>query len=243
MNADRIMDALGKVKEEYILEAAPGKKKSRKPYIRWLAAVVAVVLLLTFFQTAPGAAALEVVKDVVTSWIETLFPPKEAPVNVEGETEMIYQEAGGQEPEVQHDGTVTVPGFAIYYDKERYTMSEENGVTYIRFDADNDLPPCEVEIRHIPALASADAAASAKREMEEKWDSVSEVQNLEQGGVVFSFAAGTNWDSACGDMYFFSDGRDGCFQITARYFVEAAEGHGVRFGQMIRSFEVIDPSD
>ena len=242
MKADRIMDALGKVKEDYIMESAPGKKKNKQSHFRWIAAAIALVMILTFFQTAPGVAALEIVKEAVTSFIETLFPPKDIPVNVEGETEIKHQEAGGQEPEIQEDGTVTAPGFAIYYDTELYTMSQENGVTYIRFITDNDLPPCEVEIKHIPNLAPADAAEATRREMAESWDSVSEVRSLDtQDGYSFYFAAGTSWDSACGYACFLSDGRNGCFQLTSHYFVEATEGHGSRFGQMIQTFEVIDP--
>lgn len=242
MNADRIMDALGKVKEEYIMEAAPGKKEAKKPHIRWIAAVAALALIFLFEQSAPSVAAAEFIKEAVTSFIETLFPPKDIPVNVEGETEVVHQEAGGQEPEMQEDGTVTAPGFAIYYDTEQYVMTEENGITYIRFNIENDLPPCEVEIKHIPELIPADAAEAIRKEMAENWAHVSEVRNLEsREGLVFYFAAGTNWDSACGDVFFLSDGRDGCFQLTARYFVEATEGHGVRFAQMVQTFELIDP--
>lgn len=242
MKADQIMDALGKVKEDYIMEAAPGKKKKKASHFHWIAAAIALVMILTFFQTAPGAAALEIVKEAVTSFVETLFPPKDIPVNVEGETEVKQQQAGGQEPQMQEDGTVTTPGFAIYYDPEFYTMREENGVTYIGFIADNELPPCEVEIRHIPKVLLKDAAEAARKEMEEQWDKVSEIRSLEaREGLIFNFAAGTNWDSACGAVYFLSDGRDGCFQLTTRYFVEATEGHGSRFGQMVQTFEVIDP--
>ena len=241
MKADQIMDALGNVKEDYIMESAPGKKKTKNIHIRWLAAAIALVMLLAFFQTAPGVAALEIVKEAVTSFIDTLFPPKDIPVEVEGETEVIHQEAGGQEPEMQEDGTVTVPGFAIYYDTESYTMSEENGVTYIRFITDNELPPCEMEIKHIPGVAPEDAAEATRKEMEQSWDSVSELRNLEtREGFVFAFYAGTNWDSACGDVFFLSDGGDGCFQLTSRYFIEATEGHGARFAQMVQTFEVID---
>lgn len=242
MKADQIMDALGKVKEDYIMEAAPGKKKTNKPLIRWIAAAITIVMLLTFFQTTPGVAALKIVKEAVTNFIETMFQPKDIPVNVEGETEVITQQAGGQEPEMQEDGTVTTPGFAIYYDPERYVMTEEDGITYIRFVTDNDLPPCEVEIKHIPSVTPDDAAEATRNEMAESWDSISEVRSLEaREGFVFDFADGMDWNSACGDVYFLSDGRDGCFQITTRYFVEAAEGHGVRFGQMVQTFEVIDP--
>ena len=241
MKADRIMDALGKVKEDYIMESAPGKKKNKTPHFRWIAAAIALVMILTFFQTAPGVAALEIVKEAVTSFIETLFPPKDIPVNVEGETEVKYQEAGGQEPEMQEDGTVVAPGFAIYYDTELYTMSEENGVTYIRFATDNDLPPCEVEIKHISNVTPYNAAEAVRKEMADSWESVSEVRSLEtREGLIFDFAAGMDWNSACGSVYFLSDGRDGCFQLTTRYFVEATEGHGARFSQMIQTFEVID---
>ena len=241
MNADQIMDALGSVKEDFIMEAAPGKKTKKKSGFRWIAAVVALVMVLTFFQTAPGAAAVETVRKAVTNFIERLFPPKEVSVTVEGETEVVHQEAGGQEPEVQEDGTITTPGFAIYYDTENYTMSEENGVTYIRFVMDNDLPPCEVEIRHIPGKNPAEAAAAAQTEMVETWAEVSELMELEdREGVMFHVSAGMNWDSACENIHFLSDGADGCFRITARYFVEAAEGHGVRVAQMIGTFQVID---
>lgn len=242
MKADRIMDALGNVKEDYITESAPGKKKKKAPRFRWIAAAVVLVMILAFFHTAPGVAALEIVKEAVTNFIETLFPPKDIPVYVEGETEVVHQEAGGQEPEIQQDGTVTAPGFVIYYDTERYTMTEENGTTYIRFVTDGDLPPCEMTIKHIPGVAPEDAAEAARNEMEQCWDSVSEVRNLEaREGFAFAFSAGTSWNSACGDVFFLSDGRNGCFQLTARYFIEATEGHGSRFGQMVQTFEVIDP--
>ena len=244
MKPDRIMDALSNVKEEYILESAPRKKQNKKTHIRWIAAAIAVISILVFSQTAPGAAASEIIRDAITGFIETLFPPKDIPVYVEGETEIKHQEAGGQEPDMQEDGTVAAPGFAIYYDPELYTMCEENGITYIRFIADNELPPCEVEIQHIPDLLPPDAAEASRKEMEQDWPSLSEVQNLEnRDGLVFSFAAGTNWDSACGNAFFFSDGRTGCFRILSRYFVEATEGHGARFSQMIATFEVIDPEN
>ena len=46
MNADRIMDALGNVKEDYIIESAPGKKKNKKTHIRWIAAAIAALIAI-----------------------------------------------------------------------------------------------------------------------------------------------------------------------------------------------------
>lgn len=241
MKADQIMDALSQVNEEYILESAPGKSKRKTTHIRWIAAVIALVALLTFLQTPPGVTALGIVKETFTNFIETLFPPKNISVIVEGDTEVTRQEAGGQEPDKQADGANT-PGFAIYYDPEHYTMTHENGVTYIRFNMENELPPCEMEIKHIPHTSAESVTKEVRTEMSEQWDSVSDVCRLDtREGLVFHYSAGKNWDSACGDVYFLGDGDDGCFQLTTRYFVEASEGHGARFDQMIKTFEVIHP--
>lgn len=281
MKADQIMDALGKVKEDYIMEAAPGRKKAKKPRIRWIAAATAaVVVIVAFSQTTPGAAALEAVKETVTNFIETMFPPRDIPINVEGETETLPHEAGGQGPEIQDDGTVTTPGFAIYYDTDRYVMTEENGVTYIRQIVElptreeirennqalleglteeeaeakidellaqqealyADLPACEIKIVHLPDVQPANAAQAAREEAAGTWESVTEVMDSEDpAGYYFSAATGEDWDSPREQVYFTSDGQDGAFKLTVRYFLEAAEGHGARLVQMLQTFEVIAP--
>lgn len=280
MNADRIMDALGKVNEDYIMESAPNKRKTNKPKIRWIAAAVAVVTMLTFFQTAPGAAALEIVKETITNFIETMFPPKDIVVNIEGETEVLPHEAGGQEPEIQKDGIATTSGFAIYYDKERYIMTEENGATYIRqivvlptreeIRANNEAlfegltdeeaevkidellaqqkelydnrPTCEIEIVHLLSIQPVNAAHTTRDEAASVWESVTEVMDSEHPiGYYFSASTGEDWDSPREQIYFTSDGQDGTFKISMRYFLEATEGHGARFIQMLHTFEVIAP--
>ena len=126
MKADRLMDALGKVKEDYIMESAPGKKKSNKPHMRWIAAAIAIVMLLTFFQTAPGVAALEFVKESVSKLIEAIFPPKDLIVMPEGTLEVVHHEAQGRDP------VEDSPGFVMYVDTESYVMTEENGAYYVR---------------------------------------------------------------------------------------------------------------
>lgn len=282
MNADQIMDALGKVKESYIIESAPGKKKyRRKSRVRWIAAVVGIVIILTFFQTAPGALALEFVKEKITNFIETMFPPKDIIVIVEGEPEVLPHEAGGREPDVQTDGIVT-PGFAIYYDTENYIMIEENDVTYIReregyvapsreeirrsngallkglTDEEiekkidellarleeyyTNLPACEMEIVYLPDIQPLNAAQSARDKAARVWKNLSQVKDCnEPTGYYFDVSAGEDGDSACEDAYFISDGQNGTFKITIRYFLDAIEGHAVRFRQMLRTFEVVTP--
>lgn len=126
MKADQIMDALGKVKEDYIMESAPGKKKNRTPHFRWIAAAIALIMILTFFQTAPGVVALEFVKESVSQLIEAIFPPKDMIVMPEGDFEVVHHEAQGRDPDAKS------PGFVMYVDTESYVMTEENGVYFVR---------------------------------------------------------------------------------------------------------------
>lgn len=135
MNAYDLMDVIGHAQDAYVLDAedacrdrkgkAAGKRRSL--LIRNLAAAVAILLAcFLFLQTPVGAAAVEVVKEQVTKLIETLFPPKALNVPLEGDPLSIPHEAQGREPEE------TTPGFAIYVDTKSYTMTEEDGVYYIR---------------------------------------------------------------------------------------------------------------
>ena len=41
--------------------------------------------------------------------------------------------------------------------------------------------------------------------------------------------------------HYVSDEQGACFRIIRRFFMEAAEGHGVRFAAMVDTFAVIQP--
>ena len=58
-------------------------------------------------------------------------------------------------------------------------------------------------------------------------------------GYFYHTTAGYEWDAPVEDLWFTSDGQGGAFKITARYFMEASEGHGIRFAAMVDTFEVI----
>lgn len=135
MKAFELLQIIGQAQDVYVLDAEeahrevkPKKKpKTHRSLMRNLAAVfAAIIALYLFFQTPVGAAAAEIVQEQVAKILEILFPPKEIVVIPEGNAEAVYHEAKGREP-----GEDTL-GFSIYVDTERYTMTEENGVYYIR---------------------------------------------------------------------------------------------------------------
>lgn len=268
-----------------LAQEAPAKpqrrKKSRRHSagFRLVVAAAVIVLCVLFVQTPPGAAAVEIIREQVVSLIETLFPPKEITVMPEGEPEALPHAAQGKEPAPEPDAK-PVPGFAIYIDPERYVMTEEDGVSYIRpipvlptreeiasgnsmlleglspeeREAEIDrmleerkafyaaLPACEIEIAHLPDTTAEAAADAARQAMVGSWAAVSEiVESTQPARLWFSASGGQSWDSPQEDLYFISDGQQGVFRLTARYYLEAAEGHSVRFSTMIGTFAVIDP--
>lgn len=271
-----LLDILGGVQGKYILEAQQLRAGDRKPhrlrYMRQLAAVITLILILTLFlNTAPGVAAVEYVKEKVTSLIEALFPPKKMTINVEGmEYEGDYA-ADGVEPEVTAEAPQ--PGFAIYYDVDCYTMVKEGDITYIRPylksmtrkevleiygdslfslseeeqerqiaslmnpQADPSLPNCEIEIIHLD-IPYEQTASQERAELEGQWEITEAVAG---NRITFSMCNGQEWDSPIEVRDYISDEQGGCFRITSRYYLEAAEGHGVRFAAIVNTFAVIPP--
>lgn len=269
-----LLDILGGVKGKYILEAQQLRAGSKKlhclRYMRQLAAVILLILMLTvFLNTAPGVAAVEYVKEKVTSLIEAFFPPKKMTINIEGmEYEGDYA-ADGVEPKATAEAPQ--PGFAIYYDVDSYTMVKEGDITYIRpylkamtreevLEIYGDylsmlseeererqiaslmnpqpapsLPNCEIEIIHLD-IPCEQAASQERTELESQWEITEAVAG---NRITFSMCNGQEWDSPVEDRDYISDEQGGCFRITSRYFLEAAEGHGVRFAAIVNTFSVI----
>lgn len=267
-----LLDILGGVQGKYILEAQQLRAGSKKPhrlrYIQQLAAVIALILMLTvFLNTAPGVAAVEYVKEKISSLIETLFPPKKMTINIEGmEYEGDYA-ADGAEPEATAEAPQ--PGFAIYYDVDSYTMVKEGDITYIRpylksmtreevlkiygdslsllSEEERErqiaslmnpqpapaLPDCEIEIVHLDIPYEQERA-----ELESQWETTEAVAG---NRITISMYSGQEWNSPVEVRDYISDEQGGCFRITSRYYLEAAEGHGVRFAAIVNTFAVIPP--
>lgn len=273
-----LLDILGNVWGEYILQAqelrSGSKRRKQFRFVRQIAAILALILLITAFaHTAPGAAAVEYLKEKITSLIETLFPPKKMTILIEGtEYEGSYV-ADGIEPESTAEAPE--PGFAIYYDADHYTMVKEENVTYIRPykkpltreeilelyadsfanlteeeqereiaalmnpQPDSSLPACEIEITHLD-IPYEKAASRERTELEAQW----EIQeSTDANRITFSMLSGHEWDSPTEVRDYISDEQGGCFRIISRYFLEAAEGHGVRFAAIVDTFAVIPPQE
>ena len=246
MKPMELLEAMGSIRDSYILEAEQmrggektARKAPRRAWVRNLAAVVTLVLILAWFlQTPVGVAAVEKVQQAVNQLIEVLFPPKDIRVTPEGGTEMVSHVAHGKEPEA---GTL---GFVIYVDEERYVMTEENGAWYIRpKEYDEAWPVCEIEIRELPGRNYQEAAEQVREEMLPNWKTVSGIYRPVESPLIFNTVDGDAWEDRCEDHYFYENGNVGAYHITCRYFVGILEGHGTRLAAMAQSFQLIAPQD
>lgn len=108
----------------------------------------------------------------------------------------------------------------------------------------DSLPKCELEIVHLPDMDLETAAQTVRQQRLSAWGTVTEVEGYASlNGLQFRCQSGWEWDSPVEELYFTSDGENGSFQLTIRYFFEAAEGHGARLLTSLDSFQVIEPSD
>ena len=127
MNTEILINAIGNINDEFISEAETATKKNSH-ILQRVAAIVAVLIAIMFFQTEIGIKAIEHIKTVTIEFFESIFPDKDIPVFYEGTSEYASHSAAGALP----DNETSSPGFVIYYNTERYEQSCENGTYYIR---------------------------------------------------------------------------------------------------------------
>ena len=104
---------------------------------------------------------------------------------------------------------------------------------------DPSLPNCEIEIIHLD-IPYEQAASQERAELESQWEITEAVAG---NRITFSMRNGQEWDSPVEVRDYISDEQGGCFRITSRYYLEAAEGHGARFAAMVDTFAVIPPQE
>ena len=135
--------------------------------------------------------------------------------------------------------------FILYVDETSYRRSMENGVLLVEPLVDmGDLPLCRLEVSRQPDISLADAAAWAVEILSDTYADVSEPEEATApDGLAITASDGLNWDSPQALVRLVEDRQGGVFVLYSRYFLEAAEGHGARFADMMATFEAVSPED
>lgn len=244
MKEEKIVRALGLVQEKYIQEAAPGRGGRKKNNFAWWAAAAASLLLLL----AAGK--------IIGGGNPALPGASETPAQSAAPTE-----SAGTKPELNGSGVGTLhimqtaqgtdanggrtPDFLIYVNQDEYCVREtEQGYVIEPLLKAENLPPCLVEISWQGDVSVKDALAQQAEALAETMLSVGEPALSEDGARGWVYGSnGNNWDSEQADVCVMDDLQGGVFIATSRYFLEATEGHGMRFADMLATFEPVSLND
>lgn len=140
----------------------------------------------------------------------------------------------------------SAPDFVIYVNEEAYHAAEEDGAYVIRYNMElpEDFPPVDLTIVHRPGVPMAEAAEQEKGQLADGYEQVfADIAKSDKG---YTFTLGDDpryWDSPVVDVTCVPDRQGGSFVLTARYFIEATEGHGSWFSDMVNTFQVVTNDD
>lgn len=200
------------------------KKKNYKPLIGIAAAILIIFIGL---QTEIGYAIINQIK-------EFFVPQKEIIQELEGNKEKT--EVHLKQPEKSN--------YIIYIDEERYKFIEgkDSDEIVMKEEFNDDLPKVSMEIKQLIDKAPEDLIEELETEMKEEWEFFHETEEITNPikGWTLRGLKGQEWNSEVIKIYIVSNKKEGSFLITQRYFLEAEEGHGVRFDEMLKEFQIIE---
>lgn len=246
-NQERLFLAIGGADPELV------ERSGRKRRGRWdgycLAAAACLALVLSLGRvlpswTGPAAAPPDIQQPVVTE----PDPEETQKPNPEGDQSPLLPPQGSEigslrllsyAPQSQEKAV----DFLIYVNEEQFSIYEENGLYSIRSNhpLPDNFPELGLDILHLPGMEPGAARAEAEEALKGRYKEVTseELYAALPGSLYLRASAGTDWGSEQAELWFVSDGQGGSFTLTARYFLEAEEGMGGRFRDMVSSFRAV----
>lgn len=225
---EKIFEALGGV-DERLLERSE-RRVRRRSWAGWGAALAACLLLaLLAWRTERSAPPPDVTPE---GPVDPVIPVQPW---LEGEVHDLQMRTAADETETH---------FRIYVNQESYYSYEQEGVYIIRpYQEPEGTPACRLEISHLPDTPVEQAAESILERLEGEYAQAQALPGPPNGwfqvdeGQAYLFASdGVEWDDAQREVWLQPDGAGGTFVLESGYFLEATEGHGARFVDMMCSF-------
>lgn len=203
------------------------RKKSASKRIGWIIGVAAAASIIGVFTTTnTGQAFVQQIK-------QYFEPKKQVQEHIEGtpeDKEIVLQD--------------TKSGYVIYIDEERYKLvEEENRDVIVTKEPLGDIyPEVSMSIEQSENETPEQAIARIKQELAGQYATVKEPEAVTEPleATLISAIDGQEWDSPVAKVYVLSNEKGGSFIITAKYFLEASEGHGARFYYMLEQFTIVE---
>lgn len=253
---ERLFEALGGVDEALLERSERGRRPRKGLWPGWGAALAACLALAALAWAAlpeRSAAPPDVEPVGPVEPAEPAEPgdpsgggvkpaPEAGPDWLESQGEFHYLQARAAETGLAETR------FRIWINREIYYSYEQDGVYVIRPRQEPELPgealpPCRLEITHLPDTSVRQAALLVRERLTGEYEQVEELPGppngwfrVGQGEAYLSASDGAEWNDAQGEVWIQSDGENGSFVLESSYFLEAAEGHGARFADMMALF-------
>lgn len=198
---------------------------------KWIVIALTATILIAVLFTIRGGTGSAIVRHIQSM----LEPEKTVVQEIEGQKE---------ETEVQlNEGTHS--DYVIYLDESRYTMikGEKADLIIVKEALPDHYPEVSMEIRQVPDMSPDELIDKVANELRIEFPELEEpefVTDPIEGYQLHGIIGGQEWDSPVVHAYVISNGKSGSFIITARYFLEASEGHGARFNEMLKEFKPVE---
>ncbi len=234
-HAELLFLAIGGADPELV---ARSEKRKKRPWAGYgLAAAACLVLVLALRSIGTP------VPDPPTGMAEPNVPVEPALVLPERGRETGALRLLSYAPQSREEGA----DFLIYVNEEQFSIQEDGGRYCIRSTSPlpEGFPECGLDILHLPGATPAGAREAAEKALGERYTSLTTEEPAEAlpGSLYLRADMGADWDAEQAELWFAEDGEGGTFVLASRYFLEAEEGLGRRFRDMVSSFRAVSRNE
>jgi hypothetical protein len=208
----------------------PAKQKQKRSKKQgFIFAAVAAAMLIAFgTQTSTGSAMIDKVK-------EMFAPEKDVTTKIEGSDEETKLNL--------HEGKKAK--YVLYVDESRYQFvtSDTSDKVILKEALPEQYPDVEMEIVQLEDKEPSAAVEDAKASLGEKYGEILRTEEVTyplDATLITAKGKGTEWNTPLAKVYVLSNGDKGSFVITQTLFLEAEEGHGARFDEMLKEFHIVE---
>lgn len=203
------------------------KNTNKKPVTRFVAAAAAAAIIFVGSQTDMGHALIDQIK-------ELFVPEKEITQDIEGNKEKTNVNLNQSRES----------DYVIYIDEDRYTFidGDKSDKIVTKTPLEEKYPEVSMEIEQVVDKVPEDVIKDIEENVRDTYETFFAPEEINEPikGWTMRGLMGSQWDSEVVKYYVLSNGKGGSFVITQRYFLEAAEGHGARFEQMLEEFHIVN---
>lgn len=219
--ADKLTDSIWANIEPEV-DFIEDKKGFKSIKIAVSAAVIMIILVLT---TQQGKAAIGKIKEIFVS------------------KKVVVQELEGIKEQKQVDLQESGKNYIIYFDKEMFTMTKAGSKDRIEPKQKNDkLPAIYMEIEQIKDKNVKTITTELQNQLKSKYSVVTTPEEVPKPlkSTVLMAQSGNKWNDTAIKYYLVDNTKGGTFVIKQQFFVEATEGYGARFDNMLKEFKIVD---